>query len=397
MCIGKEYPPFPKRIRAYVTYGIAVLRQVCFCDGMSVTETVPKSGDPLFLYAGTFTKNGSHGIYLFEMDRDNGKLTPKGLAAEAMNPSFLALHPNGRYLYATSEVTSFRGEESGMVAAFAIDEESGKLSLLHQQPVGGPGTCFVAVDYAGRLVLAANYDGGSVAGFPIEEDGRIGERAGFFQHEGSGPNKERQNGPHAHAIISDPSSRFALASDLGTDEVRVYRMGSRGELEPNEPPATKVKPGAGPRHLAFHPHQQRVYLVNELDSTVIVFAFDTKHGQLYAEQTISTLPPDFEGANAPAEILVHPNGRFLYASNRWHNTIVIFRIHDDGSLVVGGHESTQGKTPRNFCLDPSGRFLFAANQESDNIVAFRIDPSTGLIFPTGERYELKTPVCLRFR
>jgi 6-phosphogluconolactonase len=245
--------------------------------------------------------------------------------------------------------------------------------------------------------MVANYGSGSVAAFPIQADGSLGERRGFRQHSGSGPNPNRQKGPHAHSIYVDPSNRFALAVDLGIDRVRIYRLTEDADLLENDPPEGALAGGAGPRHLAFHPEKDFVYVINELDSTVTAFAFDTGTGSLREAQTISTLPQGFSGTNWPAEVLAHPSGRFLYGSNRGHDSLVIYRIADNGLLELLGHEPTGGRNPRNFGIDPTGRFLFAAHQDSHDIVAFAIDPGTGLLTPTGETYSVNMAVCVRFR
>lgn len=345
-----------------------------------------------FVYIGTYTRGESEGIYVFRMDPQTGKWGDKKLAAEVENPSFLALHPNGRFLYAVGEMAA-----GGTVSAFAIDSASGELALLNQQPSGGGGPCHVSVDPSGRTVLVANYGGGSVSTFPLQEDGKLGEQAGFQQHRGTGPNADRQKGPHAHSIHVDPSGKFALAADLGIDRVRVYRVTEDGGLKENDPSEAALAGGAGPRHLAFHRGKGIAYVINELNSSVTAFSFDAENGELTEKQTVSTLPEDFDGTNWPAEVLVHPSGQFLYGSNRGHDSIVIYRIEADGRLTLAGHESTRGKNPRNFGIDPSGQFLFVAHQDSDDIVAFGIDPESGDLTPTGDSYSVSMPVCVRFR
>jgi 6-phosphogluconolactonase len=352
----------------------------------------------MLVYVGTYTGGESKGIYLFRMDPATGKLTPAGVAAETANPSFLAIHPNRRFLYAVGEIGDFAGRKSGAVSAFAIEPKSGALTLLNQQPSRGAGPCHLVVDGPGRNVLVANYGGGSVAALPIAADGRLGEATGFVQHEGSSVNPRRQEAPHAHSINTDRESRFAFAADLGLDRVLIYRLDSeQGTLTPNDPPYASVKPGAGPRHFAFHPGGRYAYVINELDSTLTAFSYDAARGALTELHTLSTLPAGFEGNNSTAEVQVHPSGKFVYGSNRGHHSIAIFAVDAaTGRLTPVGHQPTGGRTPRNFGIDPTGTYLIAANQETHTLVVFRIDPATGRLEPTGETAGAPSPVCVKF-
>ena len=352
----------------------------------------------LLVYVGTYTGPKSKGIYLLRMDLASGALTAPEVAAEVANPSFLAVHPSRRFLYAVGEIGNFAGRKSGAVSAFAIDPESGKLKLLNQQPSGGTGPCHLTVDGAGKNVLAANYSSGSVCVLPIGEDGRLAEPSEVVQHKGSGPNPKRQEGPHAHSVNLDPAGRFAFAADLGLDKIMVYRFDpAKGKLAPNDPPAASVAPGAGPRHFAFHPTGRFAYVINEMASTVTAFAYDANAGRLSELQTVSTLPAGFTGSSTTAEVQVHPSGRFLYGSNRGHDSIAVFGIDArTGKLTAVGHQPTQGKTPRNFGIDPTGTYLLAANQGSGNLVVFRIDPKSGELKPTGVTAEVPSPVCVKF-
>jgi 6-phosphogluconolactonase len=356
--------------------------------------------DKLWVYVGTYTQKGtSKGIYLFDFDPASGKLTSRALAAKAKNPSFLAIAPDRRHLYAVSEVENLDGKRSGGVSAFAIDPGSGDLSLLNQQPSGGAGPCHLVVDRAGKHVLVANYGGGSVSVLPIEPDGRLGKATAFVQHKGSGPNRERQEGPHAHSINLDAANHFAVVADLGLDKVFVYRFNpEKGTLAPNDPPSVSLTPGAGPRHFAFHPNGTHAYVINEIDSTVTPFAYDGGRGTLEPIQTVSTLPQGFKGNNSTtAEVQVHPSGRFLYGSNRGHNSISVFAIDaKTGRLRWVGNQAEGIKTPRNFGIDPTGKYLLVANQDSDSIVVFRIDGQTGELHPTGVTVEVPMPVCVKF-
>ncbi len=350
------------------------------------------------VYVGTYTGAESKGIYAYRYDAGTGDLTSLGLVAETTNPSFVAVDPGHHFLYAVNEVDKYQEKASGGVSAFAIDPKTGKLSFLNEVPSGGADPCYIALDKTGKYVLVANYTGGNVAVFPLLKDGRLGEASAFVQHAGSGPNHERQEGPHAHWIEVTSDNRFAVAADLGLDELLVYRFdGAKGSLTPNDPPFAKVDAGAGPRHFAFHPDGKFAYVVNELKSTVNAFTYDSKNGVLHSVQTISTLPVGFNGKNDTAEIEVHPNGKFVYASNRGHNSIVVFAVDaKKGTLTPVEDVSTQGKTPRNFKIDPTGSRLFVANQDSGEIVVFRIDPKTGRLTASGQVLKAPSPVDIKF-
>jgi 6-phosphogluconolactonase len=350
------------------------------------------------LFVGTYTEKASKGIYAFRFDPLSNQLLPLGLVAETTNPSFLITSGNGRFLYGVNELQKYKGEASGGVSAFAIDPNSGRLSLLNEVPSGGADPCYLSLDKSGHYVLVANYTGGSVAVFPVNKDGTLGASSAFVQHSGSGPNRERQEGPHAHWIETSPDNRFAVAADLGLDEIVVYRFDSRnGSLTKNDPPFAKLDPGVGPRHLSFHPNGRFAYVANELKSTITAFSYDRSRGALRKLGTVSTLPKDSSRANDAAEIHVHPSGKFLFASNRGHDSIAVFSINPkSGELALLRDVSTEGKTPRNFEIDPTGAFLFVANQDSGNIVVFRIDPQTGKLTPTGQVLSVPSPVSLRF-
>lgn len=366
----------------------------------TASEAWPSGEEPaterLLVFVGTYTRGESKGIYVYRMDLASGKLTPAGVGPEIANPSFLAVHPSSRFLYAVNEVGNFAGEKSGAVSAFSIDRKTGRLTLLNQQPSGGAGPCHLVVDSAGKNVLAANYGGGSVAVLPVRDDGRLASPTAFVQHEGSSVNPRRQRGPHAHAIVLDAANRFALAADLGLDKILVYRFdGAKGTLVPNDVPSASVAPGSGPRHFAFHPGGRYAYVINELSSTVTAFRYNARRGTLETFQTVSTLPEGFQGDNTTAEVMVSRCGKFLYGSNRGHDSIVIFAIdQQSGRLTLVGHEPTQGETPRNFNIDPTGTYLLAANQGSDTLVVFRIDSDTGRLRPTGNVLSVPKPVCV---
>jgi 6-phosphogluconolactonase len=341
--------------------------------------------NPMLIYIGTYTGPRSTGIYVSRFDSKTGSLTIPELAAETQNPTFLALHPNRRFLYAVGEMSSFGGKPGGAVSAFSIDAKTGQLTLLNQQSSRGAGPCHLALDSKGHCLLAANYGSGSIVALPIESDGRLSEAATFIQHEGSSINARRQAGPHAHFIMADPADRFALTCDLGLDKVLVYRLDpGKASLTPNDPPSVSIKAGSGPRHLAFHPNGRFVYLINEMGSTLTALSYDPRRGTLDELQTISTLPDDFHQPTSGAEVQVHPSGKFVYASNRGHDSIAVFSADTrTGKLTYVQHQPTGGKIPRHFALDPSGQWLLAENQGSDNIVVFSVDSKSGRLMPAG--------------
>ena len=350
------------------------------------------------MYVGTYTVRGSQGIYAYRYDAVTGQLEKLGLAAETPNPSFVTVHPNHKFLYAVNETHDYQGQSSGIVSAFSIDSATGKLTLLNQMASRGADPCHISVDHTGKFVLVANYTGGNLAVFPIANDGRLGEASDFIQHKGSGPNHDRQEAAHAHWIDLSPDNRFALNADLGTDQIFVYRFDAdKGKLTPNDPPFAQAAPGVGPRHIACHPNGKFVYVIAELASSVNVFSYDAEAGTLRGLQAIRTIPGNFQGKNTDAEVAVHPNGKFLYASNRGDDALAVFAIDPStGKLQLIQHISTQGKTPRHFVIDPAGKRLLVANQESDNVVEFEVDQQTGKLKPTGTELKVPAPVCVEF-
>jgi 6-phosphogluconolactonase len=367
--------------------------------GIVALESESESDDQL-LYVGTYTTSDRReGIYLVRMNRQSGKLRRVGALDAGENPSFLAIHPNGRVLYAVNEVEKYNGKASGAVSSFAIARDTGALTRRNEQPSEGAAPCFVSVDRSGRVVLIANYTGGSVALLPIKRDGSLAAAASVEQHKGTGPNAERQEAPHAHSIITDPSNQFVLSADLGADRVFVYRLDLDGKsLRPVEGGDAVMRAGAGPRHLAFHTALPLVFVTNELDSTVATLRFDAASGKLSPLDARSTLPVGWKGTNYPADIHVAPSGRTLYVSNRGHNSIAVFSVAPaTGALALEQVVSTAGTWPRNFSLDPTGRWLLVANQQSDSVVVFARDQESGRLTPTRERIAIPSPACLRFR
>ncbi len=366
---------------------------------MSAAET-KSSGDTRLVYVGTYTGPKSQGIYAYRFDPATAKVTPLGVVAEVKNPSFLAIHPNHKFLYAVSEISDRGGKPVGGVSGFAIDRSSGKLTPLNEQSSEGAGPCHLVVDRSGSTVLVANYGGGSVAALPIGADGKLAPASSFIQHTGSSVNKSRQEAPHAHSINVDLANRFAVAADLGLDKVLVYRLDPKhGKLTPNDPPSASVKPGSGPRHFAFHPTGKHGYVINEILCTVTAFDYDAQRGVLSEIQTISTLPEGVKlvPAFSTAEVQVHPTGKFVYGSNRGHDSITVFAVDPStGKLSWVDNASTEGKTPRGFGIDPSGRYLWAGNQDSDTITIFRIDERSGRLTKVGPQLKVGSPVCVKF-
>ena len=369
----------------------------------------PAASRKYLVFVGTYTtKTQSKGIYEYEFDADTGKLTPKGLAAETRDPSWVAVHPSGKFLYAANEV----GKVSS-VSAFSIDKKSGKLTLLNQMPALGEDPCYISLDRTGKYVFVANYTSGNIVVFPLGTEGKLGAATANVRDEGKlGPNKERQDGPHAHWIEATAHNHFVYVADLGLDRVLIYKFdAAKGSLAPGAPQPSKetpdrvaaldpfsatLNPGAGPRHAAFGPDGRFMYVLGELQSTVTVFANDGRETYRSVQQT-STLPKGFTGRNDAAEVTTHPNGKFLYTSNRGQDSIAIFAIDPaKGTLTFVAHVPTGGKEPRHFAIDPSGKYLLAENQLSNNIVVFKIDPVTGGLTPTGEVVEIPSPVNMAF-
>ena len=356
--------------------------------------------DAELVYVGTYTDGDrSDGIYLVHMDTRSGELRLIGSVNAGANPSFLAIHPNGRVLYAVNEVEQHNGKATGVVSAFAIVDETGELTRLNEQSSEGGAPCYVSVDQRGRVALVANYAGGNVALLPIERGGALGVATDVEQHQGTGPNAERQEAAHAHCIAADPSNRFALAADLGIDRIVVYRL-SLDERSLRHMPSgdARLRPGAGPRHIAFHPKLPLVFVANELDSTVTTLRFDDERGALSVVDTRSTLPAEWTGKSYAADIHLASLGRSLYVSNRGHNSIAVFSIADStGALTLRQAVPTEGDWPRNFSMDPTGRWLLVANQRSGSIVLFRRDQESGLLTPTQNKLAIPSPACVRFR
>ena len=355
-----------------------------------------------FVYFGTYTnaKTASEGIYRSRLDVATGALSPAELAAPAKDPAWLALHPDGRFLYALDESADSRRTPGKGLAAYALDPATGALTLLNEQDTGSSGSCHLAVDATGRALLVANYGGGGVSSVALQPDGRLGPVVSIILHTGSSVNRARQNAPHAHAVVISPDNRFAYVPDLGIDQVVAYRLDpAQAKLAPHSGSPVKLPPGSGPRHLAFHPNAPFAYVISELLCTMTAYRYDIAHGTFSPFQTISTLPPgeSIPEGTSTAEVQVHPNGRFLYGSNRGANTLVVYAVDSaTGKLTHIENVSTRGKTPRHFALDPTGTWLLAENQDSNTVAVFRVDPATGRLTPTGPLVTVPAPVCAVF-
>jgi 6-phosphogluconolactonase len=353
---------------------------------------------PFLVYFGTYTGADSKGIYVSRFDPDTGKLSEPTLAAESVNPAFLTLAPDRRFLFAVNETEQFNGQAGGAVSAFKLDASSGKLEFLNQQPSGGTDPCHLVTDPGGKYVLVANYTSGSVAALPVETNGTLDPASSVIQHRGSSVNRERQAGPHAHCVAVDPAQHRVFVCDLGLDKVMIYRLSETdGKLTPEEIPSAGLKPGSGPRHIVFSSDRRHAYVLSEMGATLTVFRYNPEHGDLNEIQTVSTLPEDFHGKNTSAEVALLPSGKFIYASNRGDDSIAVFAVDEaSGRLSFVERQSSHGKTPRCFAIDPTGHYLIAANQNSENVVVFRIDAQTGKLTWTGQTIEVGKPVCVTF-
>lgn len=351
-----------------------------------------------YVGTGTAADDAAGGIFICEFDPNTGAITKTGQFPGVAQSTFLTVSPDKKYLYTVNETDNFGGEESGAFSAYQIEPQTGELKFLNQLSSGGAWPCFISIDATGKVVLVANYGGGSVLSATAGADGSLEKIASFDQHEGSSVNPERQEAPHAHQIIMDPTNTFAYSCDLGLDKILIYRLNrTTGALEPNDPPFIEVVPGSGPRHMTFHPNGKYAYVINELNATIIAFTIDAENGRLQAIQNISTLPPNYDTHKQCADIHVHPSGKFLYGSNRGHDSIAIFTIDQtNGKLTAAGHQGEHIAWPRNFAIAPGGKFLLVANKNSNDVVSFAIDQETGALTPTGNSIEMPKPMCIKF-
>ena len=354
--------------------------------------TLSANAADMFVYFGTQRSGPGIGFSLAHFDTDTGVLTKPEFIMEAVQPAYFVIHPDGKHLYVCNS-----GKTNNLVSAYEINPKTGKLTLLNQKSTGSFGPNYITLDQTARYALVANYYGGSVAVLPIKPDFSLGDRTGFDQHTGHGVNPERQMHPFAHSIVVDPSNQFAVNADLGVDKLFVYRFNEKdGSITPNDPPFATVKPGSGPRHVKFHPNSKWVYVINEMGCSVTGFNWNATKGSLTEFQTIATLPEGFTGTNTCAELQFHPNGKFLYGSNRGHDSIVVYAIDQaTGKLSLVERISSQGKWPRNFTFDPTGKWMLVSNHNSDNAVVFRVDGNTGKLTQVGQPVQVPYPFCMR--
>jgi len=367
-----------------ITYGRALL--------LALALAAPVLGADTFVYFGSHSEGPRIGFSLSHFDTETGRLTSPVFLEPAVAPAYFIIHPDGKHLYTCNS------DPGSSVSAYSIDRATARLTLLNKKPSGGGDPSYVSLDATGRFLMVANYLSGTFAIFALAPDGSIGERTAFVQHTGHSVDPKRQTHAYAHSIRVDPTNRFVLVADLGLDKLFVYRFDAKtGAVQPNDPPFASVKPGSGARHTLFHPNGRIVYLINEMASTIIRFGWDSSRGALTEFETVSTLPADFHGSSACAEMLMHPNGKFLYASNRGHDSLAVFSADpESGRLTLVQHVPTQGKTPRNFAFDPTGRWLLVTNHDSDNAVVFRVDPGTGRLTAAGSPVSVPSPFCERF-
>ena len=344
------------------------------------------------MYVGTYSLRGSEGIYVFEFDRKAGTMQQIQAVSNAKSPSFLALHPSGKYLYSVNE----GADKMGGVSSYSVDKATGKLQFMNGQSSLGGGPCHISVDQTGKTAFVSNYGGGSLAVLPIAADGKLSAATDSVQDAGRGPNAQRQDKAHVHSATLAPDNRFVYVADLTTDKLNIFEVDVKAStVKPASTPYATVKSGSGPRHFTFHPNGKYAYLVEELTSSVAVFSRNPKTGELTIIQDgVKTLPAEFTGQNTSADIHIDPSGKFLYQSNRGYDALAIFAIGNDGKLTKVGDQPTEGKTPRNFLVDPKGEFVFVAHQDSDNITIFKRDQKTGKLTYTGQPVKVPAPVCV---
>lgn len=351
------------------------------------------AGNPLVFIA-SFAPGSDGAIHAFRLDLSTGRLSPSQQPTNIENPFFLAVSSDHRFLYSI-QAQKFGGTENEQVAAYELVGHSGELKFLNRQSSHGTASCYLDVDATGKTVLVANYSTGSVASLPVRKDGSLGEAVTFVQHAGSSVDPARQKGPHAHCIVVSPDNRYAYAADLGLDQVVCYRLDARGaKLAPNQQPFVRTPPGAGPRHLTFHPNGKHAYVINEMANSVTRFDYEPRTGALIERQTISTLPTGFTGTSYCADLKITPNGRFLYGTNRGHDSIAAYRIGDDGQLTLIAIAPSLGKGPQNLAITPGGELLLCANMPGNNVAVFRIDATSGGLTSAGTPLDLKSPSCI---
>lgn len=359
----------------------------------AATQSVDAKETLVFISA--FASGEEGAIHAYQLDLDTGRLSLSHRTTDAQNPFFLAISPNSKFLYSIHAPGQFGGKSNEQVAAYQIVGDTGQLKLLNRQSSLGTASCYLDVDATGNTVVVANYSTGSVAAFPIGEDGSLGEASTFVQHRGSSVDKARQEGPHAHCSVISPDNQFVYAADLGLDQILCYRLDAKaGKLTPNQQPFVRTPPGAGPRHLTFAPNGQHVYVINELHNSVTMFDYNSKSGMLIERQTVPTLPTDFQGTSYCADLKITPNGRFLYGTNRGHDSIAVYQIAEDGQLTLNAIQPSLGKGPQNLAITAGGDLLLCANMPGKNVAVFRIDPQSGRLASVGPPTNLPSPSCI---
>lgn len=368
---------------------LPIVGSVMFADAVQTTN----ADEPL-VFISAFAAGDDGAIHACRLETKTGQLKLIHRTTDVEHPFFMAVSPDGKFLYSI-HAEKFGEEDHGQVAAYEIEGRTGRLKLLNRQSALGAGSCYLDVDATGKTVLVTNYFTGSVASLPVQEDGSLGEAASFIQHAGSSVDPKRQDGPYAHCIVVSPDNRFAFAADLGIDQVLGYRLDAgTAKLSPNQQPFVKTPPGAGPRHLTFHPNGKHIYVINELKNSITLFDYAAESGTLIKQQTVSTLPDDFDGTSYCADVKVTPNGKFLYGTNRGHDSLAAYSIGDDGRLTLIGMEPSLGKGPQNVSITPCGELLLCANMPENNVVVFRIDPQTGGLKSVGEPISIPKPTCI---
>lgn len=371
------------------------LASIVFVLLLSIAGQFARAAE-LLVFISAFAIGDDGAIHAYQLDLGSGQLKQVHRTTGAQNPFFMALSKDRKFLYAIHAPGEFGGKTDEQVSAYAITGRSGELKLLNRQSARGTAACYLDVDATGKMVVLANYNTGSVVSFPVRGDGSLGEASSFIQHQGSSVNKSRQEGPHAHCMAISPDNQFALAADLGLDQVLVYRLEpATAKLAANRPPFVKAPAGAGPRHLTFHPNGKRVYVINELANSVTFFDYEAKSGTLVERQTITTLPKDFSGESYCADLKITPNGRFLYGTNRGHDSVAAYKIGEDGQLSLLAIEPSLGKGPQNLAITPGGEFLLCANMPGNNVVVFRINSQTGALTRVGEPTSMPGPSCIK--
>lgn len=362
----------------------------------NATNVVAEEKPLVFISA--FAKGDEGAIYAYELDPETGKLNEIERTSDVEHPFFLAVSPDNQYLYSIHAPGKFSGKDNEFVSAFKLEGRTGKMKLLNRQSSQGTASCYLDIDKSGKSVVVANYTTGSIASLPVNEDGSLREAATFVQHTGSSVNPKRQKEPHAHCSVISPDQKYVYAADLGLDKIMAYQLDAEtATLTPNTQPFVRTVPGAGPRHLTFHPNGKQLYVINELKNSITEFDYDPKTGTLIEQETLSTLPEDFAGTSYCADLKITPDGKFLYGTNRGHHSLAAYRIEDDGELKLLEIKPSLGDGPQNLAITADGKFLICANMPGNNVVVFRIDQETGKLTSAGDPVSIPSPSCIMIR